>query len=267
MENVESKNDNMALVENVSSDINNNNETIKSDNNTNNVVGNVNSEYITSSNSSGSSGVSTATNSVNNSSDTSDIEKGNNSESSKNSNELNLYDNTENQKENDFIDFEKDEDFKNTADIFKESKISRKEYDAFLKRVLEPTTSEFFTKSLNETFKDQAQEEINIYRNATDKIFNTDEKVILNSLPAQAKLLIMKAVNNIAKENASIKKQYGIDNDNSTLATPQVTPENARREFETTTQKLLKHEYKSEAEYKDLMKRRLESAGKMGTNY
>lgn len=125
-----------------------------------------------------------------------------------------------------------------------------------MEQITYETGADKFTSELKETYGNNSMEELKFYRENTKDLFTPEEKNIINNLPSMNKLLLLKAVNTLARENQQIKKDYGLA-EGETRATPEPTYEDVRKEFSDITQRLAKYDYGTTEEYNRLMSREL----------
>ena len=176
--------------------------------------------------------------------------------------QTNLFDyNKQEQKDiNDFIDFNKEEEFKEYEDIFKNSKISKEEYNKFKEKILKSTSPEEFTKELIEDYGENYKKEIELFRETTKDMYPEDIKRKIETYPAEIKSLLLATVNKMARDMETLKKEYGVQT--TTLSTTEGNKNIAKEEFEKLTLQLVNNDYKPE-QYENIIKRRVELANIM----
>jgi hypothetical protein len=160
--------------------------------------------------------------------------------------------------EEEFVNFGEIEGFK---DIFKESKIQQKEYQKFMEQIQADTSQEVFFDKASKIYGDKLKDEVGLLRETTTKVLSLEEQKRFNSLPSDLKLLYLKAINSVARENKAIQQQYGIKN-----AQPPVPPKTQadyKKEFIDITNKIVKNEYKTADEFEKLKSMRVELAKKL----
>lgn len=106
----------------------------------------------------------------------------------------NLYDNTDNETtdaEVDYVNFE-DEELTEFKDIFKDSKITKAEFDNFREKIEEKASAKQFNRDMVEIYGENAPQVLSDYQKLTNDIFTPEEKETLNNLPSIYKILLVK---------------------------------------------------------------------------
>jgi hypothetical protein len=123
-------------------------------------------------------------------------------------------------------------------------------------KVNELSSAETFSKKAQEVFKEKSNEVINSFRQSIREVFTKEEREQINKMPADYKILLLKAVDGVNQSMSQLKKDYGVNT--FTAANPSGDVMNCRKEFADVTAKLLKNDFRSEAEYQGMLRRRLE---------
>ena len=79
----------------------------------------------------------------------------------------------------DYIDFE-DDAFLPFKDVFKDSKISKTDFDNFKTKIEEKASPKEFSKDMIEIYGEEAPKVLNDYQRLTNNIFTPEEKETLN---------------------------------------------------------------------------------------
>jgi hypothetical protein len=161
-----------------------------------------------------------------------------------------------------FMNFSKDEQFKDFKDIFKTSKISKGKFNAYVEKIMENSSSKRLFEEMEKQYGKNYQEKLQSFQSDTEHIFTEEEKNKINQLPAEFKIMLVKAVDTIAKQRDSIAKKYGIDAGTKVL--PSKTSADYTKDFNEVTRKLMRNEYRTAEEFESLKRQRIELATRLG---
>ncbi len=168
-----------------------------------------------------------------------------------NDNEIN------NATEVDYIDFE-DDALLPFKDVFKDSKISKADFENFKTKIEEKASAKEFSRDMIEIYGEEAPKVLNDYQRLTNNIFTPEEKETLNRLPSIYKTLMVKMGKTLGERYNKLQSDYGILNQ-ETQAIPELNRVNAEERFNKLTEQLLNGRLSAE-EYNHIKQERLELA-------
>lgn len=168
-----------------------------------------------------------------------------------NDNEIN------NTTEVDYIDFE-DDALLPFKDVFKDSKISKADFENFKTKIEEKASPKEFSKDMLEIYGEEAPKVLNDYQRLTNNIFTPEEKETLNRLPSIYKTLMVKMGKTLGERYNKLQSDYGILNQ-ETQAIPELNRINAEERFNRLTEQLLNGRLSTE-DYNRIKQERLELA-------
>ena len=158
----------------------------------------------------------------------------------------------------DYINFESEE-LTPYKDVFKNSKISKEDFERFKSGIEKLSGEEAFSKEMIEIYGDDAENALNSYRKLTDDIFTEEEKETLNKCPYYVKTMLVKMGNSFGEKYKKLQKEYGLTTQ-ETVAKPEITGNNAKEKFRELTNRIINNDYRSMEEYNNIIDERLKIA-------
>jgi hypothetical protein len=162
---------------------------------------------------------------------------------------------------NEYINFSKEEQFKEFKDIFQTSKISKQEFNSYVEKIMQDSTPERLSEEAQKIYGNSYQQKLKSFEEDTNHIFSDKEKIEINKMPAKFKMMLVRAVDAVQQQRDSIARKYGISG--TTKALPQKTSADYAKDFNEVTRKLLKNEYRTADEFESLKKQRIDLASKL----